>query len=156
MKFHMKYIFLRYFILNIIWNISLCEISCEICNYIERIYYFHMKFHLKSHIEIFRKFPTKKSIILWKFPSHNHWNFCYKETSREKINFVWKFIGNFIWMSFQAGRIITSHLPAYRPSDRPSIRPFRIPCLLCSAYSSSWIHFIFTHLIKQHQKMCRV
>ena len=38
----------------------------------------------------------------------------------------------------------------------PSIRPSRIPCPLCSAYSSSWIHFIFIHLIKQLQKICRV
>ena len=38
----------------------------------------------------------------------------------------------------------------------PSIRPSRILCLLCSAYSSGWIHFIFTHLIKQPQKVCRV
>ena len=31
-----------------------------------------------------------------------------------------------------------------------------ILCPLCSTYSSGWIHFIFIHLIKQLQKMCRV
>ena len=41
-------------------------------------------------------------------------------------------------------------------SLRPSVRPSLIPCLLCSAYSSGWIHFIFMHLIKQLQKVCRV
>ena len=35
-------------------------------------------------------------------------------------------------------------------SIRPSLpRPSRITCPLCSAYSSSWIHFIFMHLTKQ-------
>ena len=38
----------------------------------------------------------------------------------------------------------------------PSVRPSRIPCPLCSAYSFGWIHFIFIHLIKQLQKVCRV
>ena len=45
-------------------------------------------------------------------------------------------------------------------SVRPSVRPSRIPCPLCSVYSSGWIHFIFTHLIKQLQRVtdtvCRV
>ena len=31
-----------------------------------------------------------------------------------------------------------------------------IPCLLCSAYSYGWIHFIFIHLIQQLQKVCCV
>ena len=43
-----------------------------------------------------------------------------------------------------------------RPSICPSVRPSRIPCPLCSAYSSGWIHFIFIHLIKHFQKVCRV
>ena len=42
-------------------------------------------------------------------------------------------------------------------SVRPSVpRPSRIPCPLCSFYSSGWIHFIFIHLIKELQKVCRV
>ena len=41
-------------------------------------------------------------------------------------------------------------------SLRPSVRPSRIPCPLCSAYSSAWIHFIFIHLIKLLQKVCHV
>ena len=44
--------------------------------------------------------------------------------------------------------------PSVRPASVP--RPSRIPCPLCSAYSSGWIHFIFVHLIKQLQKMCRM
>ena len=39
---------------------------------------------------------------------------------------------------------------------RPSVRPFRIPFPLCSAYSSGWIYFMFIHLIKQIQKVCRL
>ena len=35
-----------------------------------------------------------------------------------------------------------------------SLRLSRIPCLLCSAHSSGWIHFIFIDLIKQLQKVC--
>ena len=42
------------------------------------------------------------------------------------------------------------------PSVRLSIHPSRIPCPLCSAYSSGWIRFIFIHLIKQLQKVCGV
>ena len=38
----------------------------------------------------------------------------------------------------------------------PSVCPYRIPCPLCSAYSFSWIHFIFIHLIKQLQEVCWV
>ena len=42
-------------------------------------------------------------------------------------------------------------------SVRPSIpHPSRVPCPLCSFYSSGWIHFIFMHLIKQLQKVCRM
>ena len=43
-----------------------------------------------------------------------------------------------------------------RPSVRLSVHPSRIPCPLCSRCSFGWIHFIFTHLIKQLQKVCRV
>ena len=43
-----------------------------------------------------------------------------------------------------------------RPSVCPSVRLSRIPCPLCSTYSFGWIHFIFIHLIKQLQKVCRV
>ena len=45
-------------------------------------------------------------------------------------------------------------LVSLRPSIRLSVRPPRIPCPLCSAYSFGWINFILTHLIKQLQKMC--
>ena len=38
----------------------------------------------------------------------------------------------------------------------PSVRPSLILCPLCSAYSSGWIDFIFVHLIKQLQKVCRM
>ena len=45
--------------------------------------------------------------------------------------------------------------PSVRP--RPSVPcPSHIPCPLCSFFSSGWIHFIFIHLIKQLQKVCRV
>ena len=48
--------------------------------------------------------------------------------------------------------------PSVRLSVRPASvsRPSRIPCPLCSFYSSGWIHFIFMHLIKQLQKVCRM
>ena len=38
----------------------------------------------------------------------------------------------------------------------PSLCPSRILCLLCSTYSSGWIHFICIHLIKQVQMVCGV
>ena len=39
-----------------------------------------------------------------------------------------------------------------------SLPPSRIPCPLCSSYSSCWIHFIFIHLIKQLRRCvaCKV
>ena len=48
--------------------------------------------------------------------------------------------------------------PSVRPSVRPASvpRPSCIPCPLCSAYSSGWIHFIFVHHIKQLQKVCHM
>ena len=47
--------------------------------------------------------------------------------------------------------------PSVRLSVRPSVPcPSRILCPLCSFYSSGWIHFIFIHLIKQLQKVCRM
>ena len=47
--------------------------------------------------------------------------------------------------------------PSVRLSVRPSVpRPSRIPCPLCSFYSSGWIHFIFIHLIKELYKVCRM
>ena len=57
--------------------------------------------------------------------------------------------------------ILVSLRPSARPSVRPSVSlsvrpPSRTPCPLCSGYSSGWIHFIFIHLIKQLQKVCRV
>ena len=52
--------------------------------------------------------------------------------------------------------VVGGILVSLRPSVRPSARPSRIPCPLCSAYSSGWIHFIFIHLIKQLHKVCRV
>ena len=56
------------------------------------------------------------------------------------------------------GGILVSLRPSVCPSVRPASapRPSRIPCPLCSFYSSGWIHFIFMHLIKQLQKVCRV
>ena len=47
-------------------------------------------------------------------------------------------------------------IPFVRTSVRPSVRPSRIPCPLCSAYRSGWIHFLFIHLIKLLQKVCCV
>ena len=44
----------------------------------------------------------------------------------------------------------------FTPSVCPSVHPSCIPCPLCSAYNSGWIHFIFIHLIKQLQKVCHV
>ena len=36
----------------------------------------------------------------------------------------------------------------------PSVRLWTESCLLCIFHNTSWIHFIFTHLIKQLQKVC--
>ena len=54
------------------------------------------------------------------------------------------------------GGTLVSLAPSVRPCVRPSARPSRIRCSLCSTYSSSWIHFILIHLIKQLQKVRRV
>ena len=59
-------------------------------------------------------------------------------------------------------KLLWGILVSLRPSVCPSVRPAsiphpsRIPCPLCSFYISGWIHFIFIHLIKQLQKVCRV
>ena len=43
-----------------------------------------------------------------------------------------------------------------RPSVCSSIRLWTEWCLLCNFHNTSRIHFIFTHLIKQLQKVCHV
>ena len=53
------------------------------------------------------------------------------------------------------GGILVSLRLSICPSVRPSVRP-AFPCPLCSAYNSGWIIFIFTHLIKQLQKVHHV
>ena len=42
------------------------------------------------------------------------------------------------------------------PSVRPSVRLWTESCPLCIFTNAHWIHFIFAHLIKQLQKVCRV
>ena len=39
---------------------------------------------------------------------------------------------------------------------RPSVRPWTKSCPLCIFHNTSQIHFVFAHLIKQLQKVCRV
>ena len=46
--------------------------------------------------------------------------------------------------------------PSVRSSVHLTICPSHILYPICSAYSSGWIHFIFTHLIKQLQELCCV
>ena len=46
--------------------------------------------------------------------------------------------------SYWGGILVSFHL-----SVCLSICTSHIPCLLCSTYSSGWIHFIFIHLIKR-------
>ena len=48
--------------------------------------------------------------------------------------------------------------PSVCPSICPSVRPSRIPCLLCSTYSSGWIHFILYILASNFRRcvMCNV
>ena len=41
-------------------------------------------------------------------------------------------------------------------SVRLSIRLWMESCPLCILHNTSWIHFIFTHLIKKLQKVCHV
>ena len=63
-----------------------------------------------------------------------------------------KFISLYPLHNEVVGRYI-GFTPSVRPASVP--RPSGIPCPLCSAYSSGWIHFIFVHLIKL-QKVCRM
>ena len=44
--------------------------------------------------------------------------------------------------------------PSVRPSFHPSVCPFHIPCLLCSAYSSGWIHVIFIYILSSNFRKC--
>ena len=54
------------------------------------------------------------------------------------------------------GSILVSLHPSVCPSVHLSIHPSCIPCPLCSAFSSGWIHFIFIHLIERRQMVCHV
>ena len=46
--------------------------------------------------------------------------------------------------------------PSVRPSVCLSVRPSRIPCPLCSIYSSAWILSIFGTNDQQHERVCRM
>ena len=46
--------------------------------------------------------------------------------------------------------------PSVRLSVRPSVRLWTESCPLCIFHNTCRIHFIFTHLINQLQKVCRV
>ena len=89
----------------------------------------------------------------------NHWLICHNYTPR-----TMKLLRRILVSLRPSVRPSVPHLlsalypvrPSVCPSLRPSVCPSRIPCLLCSTYSSGWIHFIFIHLIKQLQKVCRV
>ena len=57
------------------------------------------------------------------------------------------------WGVYWFHSVCPSVCPSVRLSVSQSVHPSRIPCPLCSAYSSRGIHFIFIHLIKQLQKV---
>ena len=95
---------------------------------------YHISYHTCNMINVI--FPSIKPVSKWLWsirkPSWRH-NYTSRTT---------KLLGGYI---------------GFTPSVRPSVpRPSRIPCPLCSFYSSGWIRFIFIHLIKQLQKVCRV
>ena len=50
----------------------------------------------------------------------------------------------------------TGFTSSVRPSVCPSVHLWTKPCPLCIVHNTSRIHFIFAHLIKQLQKVCRV
>ena len=54
------------------------------------------------------------------------------------------------------GGILVSPCPSVRLSVRPSVRLWTESCPLCIFKNTHRIHFIFAHLIKQLQKVCRV
>ena len=54
------------------------------------------------------------------------------------------------------GGILVSLVLSVCLSVCASVHPSHIPCSLCSTYSSSWIHFLYIHLIEQLQKVCHV
>ena len=54
------------------------------------------------------------------------------------------------------GGILVSPCLSVRPSVCPSVRLWTESCPLCIFKNTHRIHFIFAHLIKQLQKVCRV
>ena len=61
-----------------------------------------------------------------------------------------------IWFWVSRRIFIYSHHNTFVLFSKTSVYPSRIPCTLCSAYSSGWVHFVFIHLIKQLQVCCGV
>ena len=54
------------------------------------------------------------------------------------------------------GGILVSPCPSVCPSIRPSVSLWTESCPLCIFHDTSRFHFIFTHLINQLQKLCRM
>ena len=88
--------------------------------------------------------------LLWN--TYTRWTWATVE-----VNYLWTY-GAIPFLLYPAQRscwgVYWFH--SVHPSVCPSVRPSRIPCALCSAYSFGRIHFIFIHLTKQFQKVCRV
>ena len=54
-------------------------------------------------------------------------------------------------------RRYTGFTSSVRPSVHPpSVRLWTESCQLCNSHNTSWLHFMFTHRIKQLQKVCCV
>ena len=49
----------------------------------------------------------------------------------------------------------SSHKTPFCGSVRPSVRPSRLPCLLCNIYSSGWILSILATNDHYHERVCR-
>ena len=74
----------------------------------------------------------------------------------------WKdFAPQFVFVRCNITYIYTPHFSEVERggilvSRRPSVCPWTESCPLRNFHNDSWIHFIFTHLIKQLMKRCRV
>ena len=122
-------------IMPLIYNQQKCWVSCTCCGFLAQ---FRWKINQFSH------HPLK--IIFMKLSHVTH---------RTRLTASVTFVVNHNHNPAQRscwGFVLVS-LPR---SIHPSVCPFCILCPLCSDYSFGWIHFIFIHLIKQLQKVCRV
>ena len=133
-------------------SIKLILIFCIDLDFLLKCQILEMGSLVLTHLPAWKWLVKGSNFLLNRYVMADSSAFGHKTTSVIQVNSF----GNYYTprTTKLLGGILVSLRPSICPASVPC--PSRITCPLCSAYSSGWIHFIFTHLIKQLPKVCLV